>query len=324
MNAIEYNRAIIGHVWSLRDLPFDWAGYGILSRADMDGDMALDANEKNLPDWAAFTAAVKSFQQSNFLRPDGMLGPNTFEKLVQAYDLEIEKVIHWAGPIPICRSTRPTAPPEGPHASGRTPLEKRICSLWNLYGGAICKQADAFDLPVAAALAVFSVESGKAYDSATGRIIIRFEDETVWKSVYHHADILNDHRNQADEWAALGRAASENIDHAVMSASWGLGQVMGFNHAKIGYGHPLDMVRMFQEDVGWQVHGFFMFCKGIEIDDDIRAKNWDVVVRRYNGARPDHKKEWVRRIYHNYVSGLAAAYDAIEAMRRRGIRFLED
>jgi hypothetical protein len=317
MNAPEYNRAIAGHVWSLKDLPSDWAGYGILVKADLDGDFSLSPEEKHLPDWAAFTELVRTFQKKNFLKPDGMLGPNTFEKLVQAYDRDIENIIHWAGPLPIMRSTRPTFPPEGKPCSGRTWLERRICNLWNCYGGAICRAADTFDLPVKAALAVFSVESGRAYDAGTGRIVIRFENRTVWRKVYGHEQISNSHRNQDAEWSALGMAASLHMDHAVMSASWGLGQVMGFNHKVVGYENPLDMVRAFQDNVEAQVLAFFQFCRHENIDGYITSQDWGRFVRRYNGSRPGST------IFGQYTKGLADAYQAIGDMNRRGIRFLE-
>ena len=322
--AARYNELVIGHVWGLKDLPEAWPGTAILAKADLNGDFKLDADEKKLPDWEAFSALVADFQKDHNLGFDGKLGPLTFGKLRMAYAMPEEPggVIGSFGPLVIMRATSPTCPPEGPKAVGETRLQKQLAALHNRYGGGILESAKQFDLPVAAAMAMFSVEaSGTAYDPETGHIIMRFENETVWKKKYGHGEIPNRHRNQDDEWTALATAAGIHLDHAIMSASWGLPQVMGYNHGLIGYKTAMEMVEAFQDDVRNQVRGFFLFCKNIGIDDDIRVQNWDIVVRRYNGSRPDHPKEWVRQLYAQYIAGLRNAYAAIGEMKKRGFVF---
>ncbi len=72
---------------------------------------------------------------------------------------------------------------------GRTPGEKRICHLWNRYGKAIHQQGAAHGLSTRSALAVFSVESGKAYDPATGlrigRQMIVVKEQSLAGSAAH-------------------------------------------------------------------------------------------------------------------------------------------
>ena len=56
-------------------------------------------------------------------------------------------------------ATVPVSEPPGPPLVGRTPEERSVAALWNRYGAAIYRQAQACRLPVETALAVFFVES---------------------------------------------------------------------------------------------------------------------------------------------------------------------
>ena len=68
-----------------------------------------------------------------------------------------------------------------------------------------------------------------------------------------------------------------------MSTSWGLGQVMGFNHKACGY----STVESFTQDMyiseGKQLLAMCGFIKSKKLHDALRTKNWNKFAYGYNG-----------------------------------------
>lgn len=58
---------------------------------------------------------------------------------------------------------------------------------------------------------------------------------------------------------------------ALSSASWGLGQLMGFNHALAGYKSPEAMVQAFMDDEEYQLRAMIRFIISAGLDDELRA-----------------------------------------------------
>lgn len=87
-----------------------------------------------------------------------------------------------------------------------------------------------------------------------------------------------------DQYALLARAMKIDEDAALMSASWGLGQVMGFNHAKAGYATVQDMVRDFMDDEEKHLAAMIAFIKSAKLDGKLRAHDWAGFAKGYNGA----------------------------------------
>lgn len=58
---------------------------------------------------------------------------------------------------------------------------------------------------------------------------------------------------------------------ALSSASWGLGQLMGFNHALAGYKSPEAMVQAFMDDEEYQLRAMVRFIVSAGLDDELRA-----------------------------------------------------
>lgn len=102
-----------------------------------------------------------------------------------------------------------------------------------------------------------------------------------------------------DSYPRLARAMMIDETAALKAASWGLGQVLGENHKIIGYATPQTMVRAFMEDEEAHLEGMINFLIANNIDDDLRAHNWAVVARVYNG--PGYAT-------HNYHGRMAAAF----------------
>ena len=154
--------------------------------------------------------------------------------------------------------------------------------------------ADEFGVEYAAAQAFMDVEAaGEGFDNK-GRCKILFEAH--WFG-YYTGDIYNtdypdlscttwsearQYYNQ-DQWDRLERAIALNREAGLKSASWGIGQVMGFNYDKVGY----STVEAFVEDM--KLSEYFQFkamLNYVKIDGILpylTSKNWREVARRYNG-----------------------------------------
>ncbi|GIU82147.1 MAG: DUF3380 domain-containing protein [Acidobacteria bacterium] len=103
----------------------------------------------------------------------------------------------------------------------------------------------------------------------------------------------------AFQYERLEKAMALAEEPALKSASWGLAQVMGFNHKKAGYKTVYEMVQDFVESEDNQLLGMAQFLKSEKLDVYLRQRDWANFARRYNG--PAYKQN-------SYDSRLAAAY----------------
>lgn len=82
----------------------------------------------------------------------------------------------------------------------------------------------------------------------------------------------------------------------LLSTSWGIGQIMGFNFKAAGYEDVNDMVDSFIISEDNQVKGFLNFIKADKnLMQQIRAKNFAGIARIYNG--PGYKNLPVEKRY---------------------------
>jgi len=156
--------------------------------------------------------------------------------------------------------------------------------------------------------AIVEAEAGRAFDGE-GRVIIRFEahiflqraDEKrggdffrvgnpawtgqQWRPGYG-ADWRDIHTGrQADEHAAFEFAARLDEAAAYESISMGAGQVMGFNHARLGYATAREMFEAFGRNVAAQMLGFANFVLGDPaLIRAINGADWAAIGERYNGS----------------------------------------
>jgi len=90
--------------------------------------------------------------------------------------------------------------------------------------------------------------------------------------------------HQADEWAAFEFARSLNETVAMRSISMGAPQIMGFNHARIGYPTVQAMFTAFDDSYPAQLIGLVNFILSDDVlVDAIRRRDWLMVARLYNG-----------------------------------------
>ena len=106
-------------------------------------------------------------------------------------------------------------------------------------------------------------------------------------------------RYPKDSYPRLEQAMNINKRAALESASWGLGQVMGFNYAAAGYSSAEEMVTDFLDSEASHLQAAINFVVTNGLDDELRRHDWAGFARGYNG--PGYKKN-------RYDAKLAAAY----------------
>lgn len=103
----------------------------------------------------------------------------------------------------------------------------------------------------------------------------------------------------SNSYPRLERAMAIDETAALRSCSWGLGQILGENHAMVGFPTIQEMVRSFMEREAHHLDAIVSFLISAGIDDDLRAHRWETVARVYNG--PQHAK-------HDYAGRMRVAY----------------
>lgn len=150
--------------------------------------------------------------------------------------------------------------------------------------------------------AIMEVECGTdGFDPKTGKIKIQFEP--YWFNHYENVRIANGVSNQKDEYDALFEAANIDVESALLSTSFGLGQVMGFNHKLAGYETVTEMVMDFCESEEKQLKGMLNFIgsKGSLVNACV-GKDAAAFAYVYNGK--NYKK-------FNYDTKIQDAYNRI-------------
>lgn len=97
----------------------------------------------------------------------------------------------------------------------------------------------------------------------------------------------------------LNAACMYDRASALESASWGLGQVMGYHWSSLGYASLQAFINAMYRDEASQLDAMCRFIKTNRLDDELRRLDWAGFARGYNG--PAYKKN-------RYDEKLAAAY----------------
>ncbi|WON73525.1 N-acetylmuramidase domain-containing protein [Nitrosospira sp. Is2] len=195
-------------------------------------------------------------------------------------------------------------------------LNRAMASIYNLRGQLIEEQAHDLGVPTHAAAGIMKVESGgETFSEATGRAIIRFENHVFWNEWgQHHVADFNAHfdfdrarggkrftqhrfrdvptgtweqchRSQEQEWRVMEFAAGlSGKEPAYRSASWGAGQIMGFNAHVGGYDSAVDMAASFNRSERPQVTGIFDFIRTNHLQQALARGDYLAVARGYNGT----------------------------------------
>lgn len=175
---------------------------------------------------------------------------------------------------------------------------------------------------IAVLRAVMQVESsGKAFHS-DGRPIILNEPHVFYRELgvgarrdravtaglaYRTWKTKPYPRTQAERYAWLDQAMAIDRNAALRSCSWGLGQVMGFNHKTCGFDSAEAFVKAMTHSEAAQLFVIARFIVGNRLQKHLRAKDWAQFARGYNGSG---------YATHGYHTKLARAYKARPASER--------
>lgn len=88
---------------------------------------------------------------------------------------------------------------------------------------------------------------------------------------------------ESEQYAKLERAMKVNKEAALFACSWGLGQIMGFNHKLAGYDTVEEMVEAFKDDEENHLNAAVTFIINAGLDDNLRAHDWIGFAKGYNG-----------------------------------------
>lgn len=148
--------------------------------------------------------------------------------------------------------------------------------------------------------AVVDVESSGSGFLADGRPKILFEGHVFWKElrkrgidpaslapkypnvIYPKWD-RTQYKGGAAEWERLNTAALVNREAALCSASYGLFQIMGFNHRAAGFYSVQAFVDAQKESEAGQLESFCAFMRSEGLVLFLVGRDWAGFARRYNG-----------------------------------------
>lgn len=158
--------------------------------------------------------------------------------------------------------------------------------------------------------AVIEVETAGGGFDAQGRVRMLFEPHVFWRELGEAKRRQAENAGLAyrrwgekpypgDSYPRLESAMKIDRPAALRAASWGLGQIMGFNCRAAGYPTAQAMVADFLDDEERHVEAMVRFIISEGLDDDLRRHDWSGFARGYNGAG------YAR---HGYHTKLAAAF----------------
>lgn len=233
---------------------------------------------------------VRAFQAQAGLEQDGVVGPITWGRLAGSIE-------------PAAADPQPSILPQ------------------SLQGEDLEEAASILKVDTATILAVRDVETSGAGFLSSGRPKILFEGHVFWKELERagldpaglqpgNEDILYEkwtkehYAGGAGEYSRLKRAMAIHEVSALRSASWGLFQIMGFNHAVCGFETVHAFVSAMYESERRHLLAFCGFvlltaCNGKPLIQYLREKDWSGFARGYNG--PGYKAN-------QYDVKLASAY----------------
>lgn len=199
-------------------------------------------------------AAYRQFKQDNYLAEPELIGQTTMQKLMVAKSAPSKKL-------------------------QETDYQKA---------------AQLLGVNVAAIKAVVLVETSGSGFFSDGRPKILFEAHwfskfTNGKYDRSHPQISSRRWNRSlyyggvREYIRLQQAQQLSPTAALMSASWGLGQIMGFNFRACGYSDVAEFVEDAHISEGKQLEQMCKFIQSQKLAGYLRERNWAGFAYRYNG-----------------------------------------
>lgn len=192
---------------------------------------------------------------------------------------------------------------------------------------ALVAEATKEGLEPAAALALVEVETGGVTFEQDGRTPQSlYERHIAWRQAgkvsaklrsafalaglaipkWSRSTQYKDEGTSAKRLALIAKARAINEEVANQSASWGVGQTMGFLYPELGFDSACAMVDHMTGNLAGQIECMFRELKNKHLIEPLNKHEWAVVARGYNGAGyaanrydtrlADAYKRWVRKL----------------------------
>lgn len=88
----------------------------------------------------------------------------------------------------------------------------------------------------------------------------------------------------SQQHSRMGDAARYDRTSELESASWGIGQVMGFHWKTLGYPSLQSFINAMYKDEASQLEAMIRYIKVNKLDVHLRNLNWAAFAKGYNGA----------------------------------------
>ena len=156
--------------------------------------------------------------------------------------------------------------------------------------------ATALNCDVAAIQAVCEVEAPRGGFNPDGTPVTLFEGHKFYKYTNGKFNASNPDlcfpawtkvyygKTWKDEQARLKRAIELDREAAMMSASWGKFQIMGFNHLLAGHGTIGEFVTAMYKSEREHLMAFVSFVQKTGLSASLRHHDWAAFAKGYNGA----------------------------------------
>jgi len=170
---------------------------------------------------------------------------------------------------------------------------------------------------VEAIQAVVQVEAGPSGFSADGRPIILYEPHIFSRLTQRRFDSSNPNVSypswdrtrypgtQSGRYAQLREAYGLDPEAAVASASWGLFQILGTNHARCGFPSATAFVADMSKSHVRQLAAFEAFVRSGNLADELQRLDWEGFARAYNGPGQVERYGRLMREAYNRIKGIA-------------------
>nr|WP_252725521.1 N-acetylmuramidase family protein [Acinetobacter indicus] len=162
-------------------------------------------------------------------------------------------------------------------------------------------QAQALGIDAAALKAVIEVECRGSGFNADGTPVILFERHvfrqrliangkaaTADKAMRERPDLCSKTAGGYGLYSAqhgrLNAAAQYHRESALESASWGIGQVMGYHWKALGYPTLQNFINAMYRDEASQLEAMCRFIVTNKLINALKNKDWKAFARGYNGA----------------------------------------
>lgn len=198
----------------------------------------------------------------------------------------------------------------------------------------IRESATKIGITTSVAMAVIAVESGGVTHTMIGgkaRPLIRWEGHYFDRLVPAEkrdearraglaspkAGRIKNPRSQAERYQMLLRAMKIDVNAAIMSCSWGVGQIMGSHWESLGFASPRHFYKYVCSSVAAQADVMFRYIEVNDLADDLRRRDWSAFARGYNG--PAYAKYGyhikLAKAYTKYGGKLGPASSVSRALR---------